>query len=106
MCSNSVDSAQSCDFEVNQAKIRGGCQSEEKWYLTILRVICLYKQIWETGIYKREEISNMSKDFFGSENTKNFGSDFNVSGIFCTTLPTVDPSCLRIVEFGSIVMSK
>ena len=31
MCSNSMASTQySCDFEVNQTKIKGGCQSRRK----------------------------------------------------------------------------
>ena len=30
MCSYSMPSTHQCDFEVNQTKIKGGCQSEKK----------------------------------------------------------------------------
>ena len=30
MCSNGMASAQTCDFEVNQTKIKGGCKSGSK----------------------------------------------------------------------------
>ena len=44
MCSNSVDSAHVILKEIRQRlRVARAVSQEEKWYPTILRVICLYE---------------------------------------------------------------